>query len=344
MANTVVLLVLSVLLVSGVVLTGCVVGNRIGISLTEGAEELVEKEILPAEKRRTDEKVLLVDISGIMSMQSSPGFLEGYKPNMVEELRSVFQKAREDDDIKAVLLRINSPGGEMTSIDIIYREIMTFKEEQEVPIVASMMQVAASGGYYAACTADHVMAHPTTLTGSIGTILNLFSIAELMDKIGVEYNAVTSGEMKDMGSLFKPMSAEERELLQKIIDQEQERFIEVVDKGRPELDRDRVRVLADGRIYSAYSAEEYGLVDELGYLEDAFAKAKELAGVEDAALVMYTYYPERPSNIYSPSASAHSPGLGGDGRKLASWLRSLADQQQAPLWSLWVPGLFLDVQ
>jgi protease-4 len=207
--------------------------------------------------------------------------------------------AAEDADIKALVIRVNSPGGTVTASDILYHEIRTFKEKHQIPVVASIMGLGASGGYYVASAADTVVAHPTSVTGSIGVIMLTVDASGLLEKIGVAANTVASGPKKGMGSPLRPMTPEEREVFQGVIDGFYEQFLGVVQHGRPQLSAQEIRTLADGRIYSGLQAEKLGLVDEVGYLEDAIGVAKKAAGLEEARVVTYHRPGEYRNNIYS---------------------------------------------
>ena len=206
--------------------------------------------------------------------------------------------------VRAVVLRINSPGGTVTASDILYHEVMRFKERRKVPVVASILDVGASGGYYVALAADRILAHPTTVTGSIGVLMLTLNASGLLEKIGVSASYVKSGEFKDMGSPFRALRPEERALFQDLIDRFYARFVELVARSR-KLDEAKVRGFADGRIYTAGEALSLGLIDQIGYLEDAIAAAKGAAGLKDARVVTYHRPRQYRATIYS---SADTPG------------------------------------
>jgi protease-4 len=201
--------------------------------------------------------------------------------------------------VKAVVLRINSPGGTVTASDIIYHELKMFKASRKVPIVASIMDVGTSGGYYIAAAADSVLAHPSSVTGSIGVIMLTVNARGLLEKVGVEATAVTSGPRKDMGSPFRAMTTEERAIFQGLIDSFYQRFLNIVQEGRPHLQMDQIKTLADGRIYTGDQAKEAGLVDDIGYLEDAIELAKKKAKITEARVVTYRRPGEYSNNVYS---------------------------------------------
>lgn len=246
-------------------------------------------------------KVLIVDISGLLLSSRPTGVIDRLldRPSLPTRFKEELTKAADDPDVKAVVLRINSPGGTVTASDILHHEVRVFKKKRPIPIIASIMDLGTSGGYYVAVAGDRIVAHPSSITGSIGVIMVSLNAAGLLEKVGIEAIAVTSGPNKDMGSPFRAMTEEERAIFQSVIDSLYERFLQAVQEGRPRLSKEEVKRLADGRIYSAAQAKQLGLVDEIGYLDDAIELAKREAGLADARVVMY----HRPSgyhpNIYS---------------------------------------------
>ena len=252
-----------------------------------------------------DSKVLLMDLSGVISSQEKEGLLP--QPNLLATFKEELNKASKDDKVKAVVLRINSPGGTVNASDILYHELKTFKANKKIPVIASMMDVAASGGYYMAMATDAILVHPSTVTGSIGVIMLTVNARGLLEKVGVEANAITSGPRKDMGSPFRTMTTEEKAIFQSVIDSFYQRFLAVVQEGRPQLSADQIKKLADGRIYSGEQAKEAGLVDDIGYLDEAIEQAKKNAGLTEARIVTYRRHGEYQNNIYSRVLSG---GLG----------------------------------
>jgi protease-4 len=209
------------------------------------------------------DKVALIRIEGIIIDSK----------DIVEELRGY----SDDPSIKAIVLRIESPGGAVAPAQEIYEELLKIKKEKK--IVVSMGSVAASGGYYIASPADMIVANPGTLTGSIGVIMEIPNIKGLMEKIGVETQVIKSGRHKDIASIFKSLTEEERRILQEVLDDVHQQFIEAVADGR-DMEIEEVRRLADGRIFTGRMAKEAGLVDELGNLEDAIMLAGKLSGIK----------------------------------------------------------------
>lgn len=255
---------------------------------------------------KEDGKVLLLPISGVISDVREKSFLQP-KPSMLQEVVSQLQKAAEDEDIKAVLLKVNSPGGSTTASDILYNELVKFKDKTGAKIVVSMMGMATSGGYYISLPADYIIAHPTTVTGSVGVIFMRPELHGLMEKIGVGYGVTKTGRNKDMASWFREITPEEKDLLQDLINNMGDRFLGLVKKHR-RLESSVMADVATARVFVADEAVEAGLIDEVGYLDDAIAHAQKIAGLSpDSKLVVYrrTYYPN--DNQYNTTAN-YSPG------------------------------------
>lgn len=287
---------------SVVLLQGC---SLVNIDLQPRIRPLEEETV----EGKGKAKILLMDVSGVLSDETG-GLVLGSPPPrvpIVARVREELQKAEEDDNVKALIVRINSPGGTITASDLIYREIDTFKTRRKIPVIAVTMDVAASGGYYAALAADTIVALPTSVTGSIGVIMLTVNAKGLMEKIGVAPLAIKSGEMKDAGSPFRPLTAEERAVFQSVIDQMYGRFVTLIARSR-KIPEDRVRTFADGRIYTAEQAKTLGLVDEIGYMDDVVKAARKAAGVEEARVIMYQRPKDYRANFYS-AAPAPVPGL-----------------------------------
>jgi protease IV len=194
---------------------------------------------------------------------------------------------REEDAVKAIVLRIDSPGGGVGASQEIYREIQRTVPEKAV--IASMGSVAASGGYYVAAACDGIVANPGTITGSIGVVMGYTNIEELLSKIGLIPVVIKSGEYKDLGSPVRPMTAEEQSLLQELTLTIHRQFVDAIAEGR-QMQVDQVEAIADGRIFTGEEAETLGLVDRLGNLQDAIQWAGELGGIQDK---IETVYPEK---------------------------------------------------
>jgi len=209
------------------------------------------------------ERIALVEVEGIILDAD----------DVVRQLKEHL----ENSAVKAVVVRINSPGGVVAPTQEIYDALGRLRDEGK-PVVASLGSVAASGGYYIASAADQIVANPGTLTGSIGVIMHLTNLEGLLKKVGLRYEIVKSGKYKDIGSFSRPMTNEERAILQSLMDDVHDQFVEAVANGRG-LDRTVVLSLADGRIFSGRQAKELNLVDELGGREEAIQAAASLAGI-----------------------------------------------------------------
>ncbi|MBI2154236.1 MAG: signal peptide peptidase SppA [Candidatus Rokubacteria bacterium] len=244
-------------------------------------------------------KVLLMDLSGVISEEPLLTLgSQAPRVSLLARVREELKKAEEDDRVRALVVRVNSPGGTATASDILYHEIAAFKARKKIPVVAAIMDVGASGGYYVALAADTIVAHPTTVTGSIGVVMLTLNAEGLLQKVGVAPLAIKSGAKKDMGSPFRGLSDEERAIFQGVIDDLYGRFVALIAKER-RIPVDRVRAFADGRIYTAQQAKDLGLVDRVGYLEEAVDLAKQAARLPEARVVMYHRPRDYRSNIYS---------------------------------------------
>lgn len=265
------------------------------ISLTDEMQPLAEHR-LSGEGR---DKVLLIDLSGFISSSRDSSSLGGGKrPGLLVRFREELDKARGDRSVKAVVLRVNSPGGGVTASDELYHELAKFKRDTGAILIAHLMDTGTSGAYYAALAADRITAQPTSVTGSIGVIMYRLDATGLLQKIGLQAIEISSGERKGMASPFRAMTPEEQALFKDLINSMQDRFVSTVAEGR-KLPVETVRKLADGRVYSSQQALSAGLIDGIGYLEDAVDQAKKLANLGQASLVTYARPGEYRPNIYS---------------------------------------------
>jgi protease-4 len=258
-------------------------------------------------------KVALIDVRGlIVDGPQESGGLFGGGPNPVDELVARLEKAEKDGDVKAVILRINSPGGSVSASDMMFREVRRFAEKTHKPVVASLGEVAASGGYYLALSADEIIAQPTTITASIGVIIPTLNFSEGLKKIGIVSRAVKSGVNKDLASPLEPVREGQYAVLQTLVDEFYGRFKGLVVErrgsaggapagvARRELDRSRLDELTDGRVVTGVEAVKAGLADREGDVRDAFERAKTLAGLRLAQLVKYhTNDSPRPRTAYA---------------------------------------------
>lgn len=296
--------------------------------------EYEEKEVQPAEHWYTTKKILLLDVDGvIVNFELSSFFME--TESTVAAVKERLEKAAKDPLVRAVVLRVNSPGGGVTASDIIYRELLEFKKKTGRPIVVCIMDVGASGGYYIAMAGDTVMAHPTAVTGSVGVIMRYLTFDGLMKKFGVGNVAIKSGDHKDMGSPFRAVTESEKEIFQSTINDMHERFVNVIHAGRPKLSVAQIRPLADGRIYTATQAKAKGLIDKVGYLDEAIDEAKRLANVRDARVVTYHRPSEYRNNIYSRCPQV--PRSRGNFNLVNVDMGRLLDRNRPMFMYLWLP-------
>jgi protease-4 len=279
-------------------------------------------------------KIALVDIDGVIQNTRSTSLLGTAGENPVSLFAEKLDKAARDDDVRAIVVRINSPGGTVTASDLMYQELRRFRQRTGRPIIAAMLDIAASGGYYIACAADRIYAQPTTVTGSIGVILLAPEFSGTMQKLGVTMNVIKSGEMKDSGSPFRTMSEDDRAMLQGLIDGMYARFLGVVGEARRNVSSDRLRELADGRVFLGPVAKAHGLVDEVGTLREAIDAAKRAAALEDTSVKVVEY--SRPHG-HRPNIYAQPTGPGQINLlnvQVPDWFASPAPK----LLYLWAPG------
>ncbi len=320
---------LAALIVVGfVVCSGCI---KPKITLfREAAEPLKEFTLQGSGK----EKILIIPVNGVIS-DSQKEFSLLRSPSMVQEIVSQLKKAEKDKDIKAVILKIDSPGGSVTASDMLYHEISKFKERSGAHLVVIMMGVAASGGYYIALPADFIFAHPTTITGSIGVVSLRPNVSGLMGKIGLEVEVDKSGRNKDMGSPFRKATEGEQKIMQNLVDDLAGRFLTLVVNHR-KLNDEATADISSARIYPADEALRLGLVDQIGYLDDAIRKTARIAGLpEDAKVVVYrrTEYPD--DNLYNTYSSRPGfPEINLINLGLAESLPPL----RSGFYYLWLPG------
>jgi len=223
-------------------------------------------------------KVAVVEVEGIIGTDAQRG-------QDTESLVRTLGEYRDDPNVRAVVLRINSPGGAVAPTQEIATAVRRLREAKK-PVVASLGSVAASGGYYVAVAADRIYASPGTLTGSIGVVMQMANLEGLLKKVGVEYVVVKAGAYKDVGNMARAMTPEERRILQALLDDVYDQFIGAVAEGRG-LDPQAVRAFAEGRIYSGRQAQSLKMVDDLGGLEDAIEAAAKMAGLPAKPKVVY---------------------------------------------------------
>ncbi len=281
--------------------SGCTLLN---VNLVPPISPLKEKVIFG----KGNDKVLLIDIDGVIGNKKKESSLGSTtEVGLVERVREVLKKAKEDNEIKGIILRINSPGGTVTSSDVIYHELKVFKEEKNIKSYTMIMDLAASGGYYIAQASDKIFAHPTSLTGSIGVIALKVNLDELMDKIGVDLEVVKSGDKKDFLSPFRPLTKEERVLFQDTIDSFHKRFVQIIANNRKMLSFAEIEKLADGRVYTAEQALNEKLIDQIVYLDEAIELVQKDLKLNEIKVVTYHRPGDYKNNLYS--AVPKSPSI-----------------------------------
>jgi protease-4 len=280
--------------------------------------------------RTGSDKIALIRVEGAI-LQT-----EGYIKRQIDAVR-------DDDSVKAVVLRIDSPGGTVTASDYLYHHLREMTDERQIPLVVSMGGLCASGGYYLAMavgdTKDAIFAEPTTWTGSIGVVIPHYDVSGLLASVNVEEDGIVSGPFKQMGHPARPMTDEEREILQSLVDDSFTGFKEVVQAGRPKFRDDPAALdgVADGRIFTAKQAESLGLVDQIGFVEAAIERAAELANLdpENTRVVEYDRVFTSLEELFLGVQSTAKPSID------LSGLAELATPRAYYLWS-WLPAAFVN--
>ncbi|MDA8376707.1 MAG: signal peptide peptidase SppA [Planctomycetia bacterium] len=244
-------------------------------------------------------RVAIINISGML-LDGSDGLLGGGH-NPVSDLKQTLDHIAHDPRVKAVILRMNTPGGTVTASTMMYHEILAFKKRTRMPVIASMMDLCASGGYYVSCAADYQMAYPTTITGSIGVIVQLFNFHRALHYLGIQAPVFVSGPNKDTGSPFHAMTPENRKLIQGFVTQFYARFVRIVKTTHPDVNPADWPKLADGRPLTGQDAFHDHLINGLGGLEAAIKLAKKMAHIRHANVVLYRRYSQASGSIYARS-------------------------------------------
>lgn len=243
--------------------------QRKGILENLLSEEIVEKTLHEGNKQ---ERIAVIFIDGVISSANAAGLFSntGYHHSSVlKQIKTIQQ----DDTVKGVVLSVNSPGGGTFESAQLKDALRTLQEKKQIPVYVSMQKMATSGGYYISAYADKIFATEETLTGSIGVIMSGINLSGLYQKLGISDDTIKSGEFKDIGSDSRPMTAKDRDILQRMIDLSYQRFVKVVSEGR-NMELEKAKALADGRIYDGSQAKENGLIDEIGYFDDVVEQMK----------------------------------------------------------------------
>lgn len=247
------------------------------------------------------DKIAIIDVDGVIMNTPPKDGLFGSRENPMSLFVEKLDRAQADPDVKAVVVRINSPGGGVTASDVMYNRLLQFRQARKVPVIAAIEDVGASGGYMIACGADVIMAHPTSITGSIGVIVQTVNFTGTMKMLGIEAKALVSGKHKDMGSMFKPYSDEDLAILQGIVDEFYKRFLNIVITSRNKVEPPIIEKLADGRVYTGQQALDKGLIDKLGTVQDAVVLAKSMCKSAKVKVVIYHRPLGYKANVYSQS-------------------------------------------
>ena len=286
-------LTLIAILASSFIFTGCAFVN---VNIPTGHGPLEERTIEGEGKQ----KILLIDISGVISDKERRRGLAGKQPSLPARIREELKKAKDDPLVAGVVLRIDSPGGTVAASDTIHHEVQDFRRRSKKPVYASITGLGTSGGYYVACAADKIHVHPAAITGSIGVIAMQLNIEGLMEKLGIQDKTYTTGKNK---ALFTPVRAdtpEEKEIIQALLNSFHERFVDIVFSARKnKLSRSAVASLADGRPYTAKQALDNGLIDAVAYMDETIATMKLDLGLKEARVIRYVRPGGHGGSIYS---------------------------------------------
>jgi protease-4 len=304
------------------------------VELVPTSRELEETRIQRDEGLFILDKIAIIDVDGLMANRPRRGFMRSGE-NPVSLFIEKLDKAAADRSVKAVVLRLDSPGGTVAASDIMYHSLCDFKHKTGKPVVACVLSLGCSGAYYLACGCDAIMAQPSSVTGNIGTVFQTISVAGTMEKIGVKAVTIKSGELKDLASPLHDLSDDERRVLEGIIGDFSQQFFNVVAEGRKMMSEQKLREVADGRVFTAEQALEHGLIDKVGYLADGIDWAKEMAGVRKAQVVIYHRplgYAPNAYGVATSSASGMGPLVNVE---LPDWLNSGGAQ----FLYLWQPGI-----
>ena len=298
---TVLFILLLVFFLFGSLMLNFLLFVAVGLTGMESAGTVRETHFSHSET--AENKVVIMSLEG--TIISGEGFI-----------KKQIDQAKEDENVKAVVLRVNSPGGTITGSDYILHQLRELREERGIPLVVSMGSLCASGGYYASMavgdTPDSLFAEPTTWTGSIGVVIPHYDLGKLMTDWGIEDNSIVSHRLKTMGSLTRPMTEEEKKIFQGLVDAGFTRFKEVIREGRPKFKEDpkALDALATGQVFTAEQAKENGLIDKIGFLEAAVDRAVALTGLAEDQVRVVKYKPEPTfaNVLFGEEAKLQTPG------------------------------------
>ena len=264
---------------------------------------------------KSNEKVAIIEVEGMLANFRSGGFLQPTE-NPVSLFKQQMRAAARDNSVKAVVLRVNSPGGTVTASDTMYQIVQDFRRSTKKPVIASTQEVCASGAYYICCAADAIVAQPTSVVGSIGVLFSTMEFEGALGKLGVRAESIKSGPLKDMGSPYKELAANERAVMQEMVDEYFKRFVGIVTASRPVREPAPTMPLKgdysgvySGRVFSGERAVQLGLADATGRLEDAIKLARKSANASGAKVIMYKRPYSYGGSIYA-SADVPQPKAG----------------------------------
>jgi protease-4 len=243
------------------------------------------------------QKIAIIDVDGLLVNADFVG-MGSMGENPVSLFRERLDAAAADPCVRAVVVRINTPGGGVTASDIMWHDLEAFKRRTGLPVVACLLDVGAGGGYYLATAADQIIAHPTSITGAVGVILNVYNMQDAMAQFNICGIPVKAGQHIDLGTPIAPMEEDKRALLQSMADQFHKRFREIVINSRPQVDP-RLESNFDGRVFTAQQALDRHLIDGVGYLDDAIESARRMGGAPCAQVVLYHRCEDRPRTQYA---------------------------------------------
>jgi protease-4 len=307
------------------------------ITPVSNTSELEETQVAPG-KGFAPSKVALIEVEGMLINAKTGGFLQPQE-NKLSLFTQQMDRAANDDSVKAVVLRINSPGGTVVCSDTMYQIICKFRQSTGKPVIADTQEMTCSGAYYVACGCDRIVAQPTSIVGSIGVIFQTFEVTGLMGKIGVRSNAVTSGLNKEMGSPFKELTPEERAIMQHMVDDFYARFRGVVTANR-HIAPENLAMTTDGRVFSGTEAVRLGLADQNGLLDDAIDLARTMGHAPGAEVIMYKRPYGYSGSIYSASPMSPEEAADRNGpTELRLSVPGAEDALPAGFYYVWEPGI-----
>ena len=288
-------------------------------------------------------KIAIIEVEGLLANAKTGGLLQATE-NTLSLFTQQLDRAEKDSSVKAIVLRVNSPGGTVSASDAMYQLLLRFRQRSGKPIVASIQEVGASGAFYLSCASDKIVAQPTSIVGSIGVIFESMEFSGTLDKIGAKSWAITSGPLKEMGSPFKPLEPRERAVMKEMVDEYFARFVGIVHSRRPLTENVAANLgdyrkldyagLYSGRVFSGEEAKKLGLVDETGLLPDAIDLAKNLGKADDAEVIIY-----RRPYAYSGSIYASSTTPSPKANITTIDLPGASSFVPAGFYYLWKPGI-----